>query len=102
MRENAQPFVGIEDGFMLPHAVDDRATNGGGFWTGAVDHGCTAWVGKMMFDYWLYGGEKKFLKSVAFPFMVGALRVYEAMLERRGAGVSSCFLSRGEQKFLSE
>jgi hypothetical protein len=34
LRENARLFVGIEDGLMLPHAVDDRGTNMGGFWTG--------------------------------------------------------------------
>ena len=46
------------------------------------------------------GGEDDVQRQA--PFMVGALRVSEEMLERRGAGVSSCFLSRGEQKFLSE
>jgi len=84
LRQNAHYFIGIDDGFMLPHAVDDRCTGMGGFWTGAVDHGCTAWVAKMMYDYWLYGGDQEFLSSVAYPFMVGAMRVYEAMLQREG------------------
>jgi hypothetical protein len=84
LRENARVFLGIEDGLMLPHAVDDRCVPMGGFWTGMVDHGCTAWVAKMMYDYWLYGGDLDFLRAVAFPFMAGALRVYDAMLEREG------------------
>lgn len=82
LQQNARYFIGIDDGLMLPHAVDDRCTGMGGFWTGAVDHGCTAWVAKMMYDYWLYGGDQEFLRSIAYPFMVGAMRVYEAMLQR--------------------
>jgi hypothetical protein len=38
----------------------------------------------MMFDYWRYGGDKSFLRRVTWPFMVGAMRVYEEMLERDG------------------
>jgi len=86
LRDNARVFVGIEDGFMLPHAVDDRCTCMGGFWTGSVDHGCTAWVAQMMYDYYRYSGDVDFLRRTAYPFMVGAMRVYEEMLERDGDG----------------
>ena len=86
LADHARKFVGIPDGFMLPHAVDDRCTNMGGFWSGTVDHGCTAWVAKMMYDYWLYGGDDGFLKHIAYPFMLGAMRVYEQMLEKRQDG----------------
>lgn len=88
LRRNARLFAGVEDGVMLPHAVDDRATCMGGFWTGAIDHGCTAWVAQMMYRYCRYGGDKAFLRRTAFPFMRGALRVYEAMLERDGERLS--------------
>ena len=84
LRENARLFLGIKDGYMLPHAVDDRGICMGGFWTGTLDHGCTAWVAKMMYDYWLYGGDRDYLREVAYPFMKGAMRVYEALLEKRG------------------
>ena len=84
LRENARMFLGVKDGYMLPHAVDDRGTCMGGFWTGTLDHGCTAWVAKMMYDYWLYGGDRNYLRDVAYPFMKGAMRVYEALLEQRG------------------
>ena len=40
LRKNARMFLGIRDGYMLPHAVDDRATCMGGVWTGTRDHGC--------------------------------------------------------------
>jgi hypothetical protein len=85
LRQNARFFLGIEDGLMLPHAVDDHSTNMGGFWSGTVDHGCTAWVAKMLYDYWLYGGgDETFLREVAYPFMFGAMRVYEEMLTLEG------------------
>jgi len=34
-----------------------------------------------MFDYWLYGGDLRFLAERAYPFMLEAWKVYEAMLE---------------------
>jgi hypothetical protein len=86
LRENARVFVGIDDGLMLPHAVDDRCTCMGGFWSGSVDHGCTAWVAEMMYRYYLYSGDVPFLREIAYPFMVGAMRVYEEMLEREDEG----------------
>ncbi len=89
LRENARLFAGVEDGLMLPHSVDDRCDTIGGFWSGTVDHACTAWVAKMMFDFWLYGGDdadNTFLRERAMPFMKGAMRVYEAMLEKEKEG----------------
>lgn len=86
LRENARHFVGIEDGVMLPHAVDDRCTCMGGFWTGTIDHGCTAWVAQMMHRYYRYTQDRAFLEAVAFPFMHGAFRVYQEMLERQPDG----------------
>ena len=84
LRHNARVFLGIKDGLMLPHAVDDRCTCMGGFWTGSIDHGCTAWVAQMMYRYYRYTMDEAFLRQTAYPFMVGAMRVYEEMLERQG------------------
>ena len=84
MQKNARLFIGIEDGYMLPHAVDDRCTCMGSFWTGAIDHACTAWMAIMMFEYVEYTNDFEFLKEQAFPFMKGAMRVYEEMLEWDG------------------
>jgi len=86
LRENARLFAGIDDGYLLPHAVDDRGAIIGAFWTGTIDHACTAWIGKMMFDYWLYTGDTVFLRRLAFPFLKGAMRVYEAMMEEGADG----------------
>ncbi len=81
LRENARIFVGIEDGLMLPHAVDDRGMRMGGFWTGSMDHGCTAWMADLMYQYYRYTGDVAFLRETAYPFMYGAMRVCEEMLE---------------------
>ena len=86
LRSNARAFLGIDDGLMLPHAVDDRCTCMGGFWTGSIDHGCTAWVAQMMYRYYRYTMDHRFLEEVAYPFMAGAMRVYEEMLEKEGSG----------------
>ena len=64
---------------MLPHSVDDRGVNIGGFWTGTIDHGSTAWVADMMFRYVKYSRDVDFLRRDAYDFMKGAMRVYRAM-----------------------
>lgn len=84
LRFNARCFVGIDDGYMMSHAVDDRGVCMGAFWTGCIDHACAAWVAQMMMDYVRYTGDTAFLKRDAFDFMRGAMRVYEAMLEEEG------------------
>jgi hypothetical protein len=84
LRENARRFVGIADGILLPHANDDRGMNMGGFWTGAIDHGSTAWIARLMFRRYRFSMDKTFLRERAYPFMAGAMRVYEEMLERTG------------------
>lgn len=83
LRKNAEYFVGIKNGYMLPHAVDDRCTCMGSFWTGTVDHACTAWVADMMHQYYLYSGDKEFLRDYAYDFMSGAMNVYIAMMEKK-------------------
>ncbi len=83
LKHNAKVFLGIDDGVMLPHAVDDKCVCMGGFWTGSIDHGCTAWVALMMYRYYRYTMDRKFLRK-AYPFMVAAMRVYEEMLQKKG------------------
>lgn len=81
LRDNAKKFCGIDDGFVLPHSVDDRGVCIGGFWSGTIDHASTAWVAAMMYRYVRYSGDVEFLKSDAYPFMKGAMNVYLAMFE---------------------
>lgn len=86
LRHIAKCYVGIDDGYMLPHSVDDRCTCMGNFWTGAVDHACTAWMAQLMFDYCDYSGDMDYLRQVAFPFMKGAMNVYLAQMETEDDG----------------
>lgn len=86
LADNARRLVGIDDGYSLPHAVDDRGVAMGGFWTGHVDHGCTAWLGHLMWRYYRFTLDREFLRDLAYPFMRGALRVYEEMLVEQADG----------------
>ena len=81
LRDNARKFCGIDDGFVLPHSVDDRGVCIGGFWSGTIDHASTAWVASMMYRYVRYSNDNEFLKTDAYPFMKGAMNVYLAMFE---------------------
>ncbi len=81
LRENARKFVGIDNGYVLPHSVSDQGVNIGGFWTGTIDHASAAWMASMMFRYVKYSGDVEFLKKDAYDFMKGAMNVYLAMFE---------------------
>ncbi|MBR4222131.1 MAG: hypothetical protein IKR81_13295 [Victivallales bacterium] len=83
LRQNARNYIGIDNGYMLPHAVDDHCTCMGAFWTGTIDHACTAWMAQMMVDYADYSGDMDYLRNVAFEFMRGTMAVFLAMLEKR-------------------
>lgn len=82
LRYNAKCFVGLDNGYMLPHAVDDHAVCMGGFWTGTIDHACSAWVAGMMFDYCEYSCDMDYLKNEVYDFMLGVIRVYRAMMDK--------------------
>ena len=88
LRDNARKFVGIDDGFMLPHSVDDRCRLIGGYWAGTMDHACTAWTCQMMFRYVTMSGDTDFLRTDAYPLMKGAMNVYRAMMEERDGALS--------------
>ena len=88
LRENARKFVGIDDGYVLPHSVDDRGVCIGGFWTGTIDHASTAWVAAMMMKYVRYSGDIEFLKDGAYDFMKGAMNVYRMMMEEKDGRLS--------------
>ena len=86
LRYNAKCFVGIDNGYMLPHATDDRGVCMGSFWTGSIDHACAAWIAMMMFDYCDYSGDTAFLKEEVFDFMKGVMNVFQKMLEEAPDG----------------
>jgi len=86
LRYNAKCFVGISDGYMLPHAVDDRCKCMGAFWSGTIDHACSAWVAMMMFDYCDRSGDFEFLRSDVYDFMQGTMNVFKKMLSYDSSG----------------
>ena len=88
LRDNAKKFVGIDDGYVLPHSVDDRGVCIGGFWAGTIDHASTAWVAALMYRYVKYAGDVAFLKDRAYDFMKGAMNVYLAMMEDKDGRLS--------------
>ena len=88
LRENAKRFVGIGDGYVLPHSVDDRGVCIGGFWTGTIDHASTMWMASLMMRYVRYSGDAAFLRDGAYDFMKGAMNVTCAMLEERDGRLS--------------
>jgi hypothetical protein len=81
LRANGAGFFGDAEALMLPHAVDDRCNVIGGFWQGTIDHASTAWMAKMVWDYYRHGGEKDILRRLGWPLLTGAFNGFWAMAE---------------------
>ena len=82
LRANGEQFFGSKGALMLPHAVDDRCQVVGTFWTGTIDHACTAWMAQMAWLHYRYGMDETILKEIAWPLLNGAFEGYWAMHER--------------------
>ncbi|MCG8309741.1 MAG: hypothetical protein MI975_20265 [Cytophagales bacterium] len=83
LKENGAHFFGRDGALMLPHAVDDKGTVVGTFWTGTIDHACTAWMAQLAWLYYRYTMNEEILKTVAWPLLNGAFEGYWAMMEER-------------------
>lgn len=76
-RENAKNLFGCR-GILLPLFMDN--SNGKKentqphvlYWTGS-----SAWISAIYYDYYLYTGDKEFLRNRAYPFMKEAAQFYE-------------------------
>ena len=88
MRENARKFAGVEDGFMMPFSCDDRGTLNGGYWAGMMDFACTPWVCQMMMRYVRMSGDIAFLRTDAYPLMVGVMKTLRALMQDDGSVLS--------------
>ena len=86
LRKNARCMAGIDNGYTLPHATDDRGICMGQFWAGCIDHGCAAWIAKMMFDYCEYTCDFDFLREEVYDFMSGVLQVYLQLTDKNSDG----------------
>jgi len=83
LKENGEHFFGREGALMLPHAVDDEGTVVGTFWTGTIDHACTAWMAQMAWLHYRYTMNQEVLETVAWPLLNGAFEGYWAMMEEK-------------------
>jgi alpha-L-fucosidase 2 len=86
LKQNGEAFFGRKGALMLPHAVDDRCRVVGTFWTGTIDHACTAWMAQMAWQHYRYAldqpdSARAVLHDMAWPLLVGAFEGYYAMLE---------------------
>jgi alpha-L-fucosidase 2 len=79
--KNGESFFKQKGALMLPHAVDDRCKVVGTFWTGTIDHACTAWMAQLAWLHYQYSGDKMVLEKYAYPLLIGAFEGYWAMLE---------------------
>ncbi len=88
MRHNASVLLGIDDGLLLTHSVNDlgRQCQIGFSPHSALDQAVAAWLAHLYWLYYQHTGDDTFLRERAYPFMRGVMRVYEAMLEARGDG----------------
>ena len=88
MRHNAKMLVGIEDGLLLSHTLNDegRQCQLGFSPHSALDQAVAAWLGHLYWLYYDHTGDLAFLRERALPFLRGVMRVYEEMLEERGDG----------------
>lgn len=86
LQRGAAGFFADDEAIMLPHAVDDRCQVVGSFWTGSIDHGCTAWMALMAWDHCRYGADVALLREVAWPMLRGAFAGWWAMIDEAEDG----------------
>jgi hypothetical protein len=83
LKDNGEHFFDRKGALMLPHAVDDKGHVVGTFWTGTIDHACTAWMAQLAWLHYRYTMDEEILKNVAWPLLNGAFEGYWAMMEEK-------------------
>ncbi len=86
LRENGESFFERQGAMMLPHAVNDRGKVVGSFWTGTIDHACTAWMAQLAWLHYRHTMDSSILKEIAWPLLNGAFEGYWAMMEEIPVG----------------
>lgn len=81
LKAYGEAFFGVPGALLLPHAVDDQCHVIGSFWTGTIDHACTAWMAQMAWLHYRYGMDPRVLRETAWPLLNGAFNGYWGMLE---------------------
>ncbi len=89
MRANAKHMCDIDDGLLMTHAVNDRGMQDGHIVPGAtLDFACGGWMAQLYWLYYLYTQDTEFLRTRAYPFMAGIMRVFEETLEEHEGRLS--------------
>ncbi len=81
LQASGKAFFGRDDALMLPHAIDDRCQVVGAFWSGSIDHACSAWMALLCWDYVRFSGDTESLNDLVYPLLVGAFAGFAAMAE---------------------
>ncbi|MFP4510657.1 MAG: glycosyl hydrolase family 95 catalytic domain-containing protein, partial [Spirochaetaceae bacterium] len=81
-KEYARYLAGVDNGYHLPHAVDDAGACMGGFWTGSIDHGSTAWLVHTVVEFCRYTHRIEHYRDIAISLLCKVLRVSAALLTR--------------------
>lgn len=81
LRDYGARFFQHPEALLLPHAVDDHGSVIGNFWTGTIDHACTAWMGQLAWLYYRYSNDRECLRELAWPLLTGAFAGFWSMLE---------------------
>jgi hypothetical protein len=83
-RRQARAMVGIDDGILMPHAMDDLGQTCSGISAGvALDPAVSAWTAQLYWLYYRHSGDLNFLRRRALPFMTGVMNLFDAMIEWR-------------------
>jgi len=86
MQRYAKDLYGIDDGLFLPMSVSTTGEWCGNFWPSFTDHANAGWAGHLMWLHYQYSMDTDFLRDTAYPFLKGAMRVYESILEEQEDG----------------
>lgn len=81
LRDNAARFFRAPGALMLPHAVDDRCQVVGRYWQGMIDQACVAWMARMAWLQYRYSMDRRILREIAWPLLIGAFEGFWAMAE---------------------
>jgi len=81
LRHYAKLVFDVDDGIFLPMSVSDNGRWAANFWPSFVDFATTGWTAQLMWLHYRYSMDTDFLRTTAYPFMKGAMRIYEAVME---------------------
>ncbi len=99
LQRYAKDLYGVDDGIFLPMSCSTTGRWLGNFWPSFTDHANAGWAAHLMWLHYQYSMDADFLRDTAYPFMKGAMRVYESILEEEEDG-SVCLPMSTSPEFL--